>query len=186
MIESLGMVKIRLTRTGRKHQPHYRIVAVDSRSKRDGSYIEKIGYYNPRTTPPTVDLDKDILKKWMENGAQLTDTVYDLLVREKIITKKDKLREKRIKLMIEQSKADKEKKTVEEVQPEPTVTKNESLTPKGSDPEQKTKEKTDKKEKPAEDKESKKISEKPSKKQKKNEAKDKTSTKEEGQTPETK
>lgn len=182
------MVKIRLTRTGRKHQPHYRIVAVDSRSKRDGSYIEKIGYYNPRTTPPTVKINKDILKKWMDNGAQLTDTVYDLLVREKIITKKDKLREKRIKLMIEQSKADKEKKkeTVEEAQSEPTATKNEGQTSKVTDPEQKTKEKTDKKEKPAEDKESKKISEKPPQKQKKDKAKDKISTKEEGQTPETK
>ena len=102
------MVKIRLTRTGRKHQPHYRIVAVDSRAKRDGKYIEKIGYYNPRTVPPTFQINKEILKKWMDNGAQLTDTVYDLLLREKIITKKDKLREKRIKLMIEQNKSDKE------------------------------------------------------------------------------
>jgi small subunit ribosomal protein S16 len=103
------MVKIRLTRTGRKHQPHYRIVAVDSRAKRDGKYIEKIGYYNPRTSPPTFQIDKEILKKWMNYGAQLTDTVYDLLLREKIITKKDKLREKRIKLMIKQNKTDKVK-----------------------------------------------------------------------------
>lgn len=106
------MVKIRLTKTGRKHQPHYRIVAVDSRHKRDGDYIEKIGYYNPRTVPPTVQIDKDVLKKWMDNGAQLTDTIYDLLVREKIITTKDKLREKRIKLTIKQHKADAEKEAV--------------------------------------------------------------------------
>lgn len=103
MIESLDMVKIRLTRTGRKHQPHYRIVAIDSRKKRDGDYLEKIGYYNPRTKPPTLQLDKELLQKWLDRGAQPTDTVFDLLVREGIL-KESKLRKKRVDMMIERSK----------------------------------------------------------------------------------
>jgi small subunit ribosomal protein S16 len=102
------MVKIRLTRTGRKHQPHYRIVAIDSRKKRDGDYLEKIGYYNPRTNPPTFDLDKAILKKWLDRGAQPTDTVFDLLVREGIL-KESKLRKKRVDMMIDRSKTASEK-----------------------------------------------------------------------------
>ena len=93
---------------------------MDSRKKRDGDYIEKIGYYNPRTVPPTVEIDKEILKKWMDNGAQPTDTVYDILVREKVIAKADKLRAKRVKLMVERSKKLKEANAPkeEEVKPE--------------------------------------------------------------------
>lgn len=97
------MVKIRLTRTGKRHEPHYRIVATDSRVKRDGKYLERIGYYNPRTKPPTLDYDKNILQKWLDNGAQMTDTVHDIFVREGIVKKSPK-REARIKKMIEASK----------------------------------------------------------------------------------
>jgi small subunit ribosomal protein S16 len=99
------MVKIRLTRTGKKHQPHYRIVAVDSRAKRDGRYIEKIGYYNPRTKPPTLDYDKEILLKWIDNGAQMTDTVHDIFVNEGIVDQTGK-RKARISAMISASKAE--------------------------------------------------------------------------------
>jgi small subunit ribosomal protein S16 len=97
------MVKIRLTRTGKKHQPHYRIVAVDSRVKRDGKYLEKIGYYNPRTKPPTLEYDKEILTKWIENGAQMTDTVHDIFVKEGIVEQTGK-RKARISAMISASK----------------------------------------------------------------------------------
>lgn len=107
MLESRSMVKIRLTRTGKKHEPHYRIVAVDSRTKRDGKYIEKIGYYNPRTKPPTLEYDKEILQKWIDQGAQMTDTIFDIFVKEGIV-KKSKIRTKRVELMIKRSKDQKE------------------------------------------------------------------------------
>lgn len=92
------MVKIRLTRTGKKHEPHYRIVAVDSRRPRDGIYLDKIGYYNPRTNPPTLTYDKELLQKWIESGAQMTDTVLDIFVREGIVTQTGK-RKARLELI---------------------------------------------------------------------------------------
>lgn len=72
------MVKLRLTRMGSKKAPFYRIVAVDSRKARDGEYIEQIGYYNPIADPKVVQIDAEIAKKWLANGAQPTDTVRDL------------------------------------------------------------------------------------------------------------
>lgn len=73
------MVKIRLQRHGKKGKPFYWIVAADSRAKRDGKYLEKIGTYNPLTNPATVELDVDSAVKWLQNGAQPTDTARDLL-----------------------------------------------------------------------------------------------------------
>ena len=72
------MDKIRLTRTGKRGQPHYRIVVVDSRSKRDGHYVEALGYYNPLTHPLTVKLDKSRYQYWLTHGAQPTLTVRAL------------------------------------------------------------------------------------------------------------
>jgi len=72
-------VKIRLQRHGKKGKPFYWIVAADSRAKRDGRYLEKIGTYNPNTNPATVDLDVDGAVKWLQNGAQPTDTARALL-----------------------------------------------------------------------------------------------------------
>jgi len=83
------MVKIRLTRTGKKHAPHYRIIAIQARTKRDGEALEYLGYYNPRTNPSTVELKKDRIEYWISNGAQPTDTVKRLLVNADIL-KKDK------------------------------------------------------------------------------------------------
>lgn len=71
-------VKIRLTRMGAKKAPFYRIVAMDSRKARDGQYIEQIGYYDPTKEPMVLSIDKDIAKKWLNNGAQPTDTVRRL------------------------------------------------------------------------------------------------------------
>lgn len=104
------MVKIRLVRTGKKNEPHFRIVAMHGSSPRNGAYIQKIGYYNPRTNPSTLVYDKDILQKWIKNGAQMTDTVHDLFVKEGIV-KQDALRTKRIKLIIETTKRRAEEKT---------------------------------------------------------------------------
>ena len=72
-------VKIRLQRHGKKGKPYYWIVAADGRSKRDGKYLEKLGAYNPNTNPATVELDVDGAVKWLQNGAQPTDTAKALL-----------------------------------------------------------------------------------------------------------
>jgi small subunit ribosomal protein S16 len=73
------MVKIRLRRVGRKHRPIYQIVAADSRSPRDGKFIEIIGHYNPLTDPATIDINEEKTLKWLTCGAQLTDTVSSFL-----------------------------------------------------------------------------------------------------------
>ena len=72
-------VRIRLQRHGKKGKPFYWIVAADSRSKRDGRYLEKLGTYNPNTNPATVNVDVDGAIKWLENGAQPSDTARTLL-----------------------------------------------------------------------------------------------------------
>lgn len=72
-------VKLRLTRVGKTKQPHYRIVAADSRSPRDGRFIEILGQYNPRQEPSIVNLDNDKAVKWLQNGAQPTERVKKLL-----------------------------------------------------------------------------------------------------------
>jgi small subunit ribosomal protein S16 len=73
------MVKIRLRRTGAKKQPSYRVVVADSRSPRDGRFIEIIGHYNPRTEPPTVNVQEDRALHWLSVGAQMTGPVEKLL-----------------------------------------------------------------------------------------------------------
>lgn len=72
-------VKIRLQRHGKKGKPYFWIVAADARSKRDGKYLEKLGAYNPNTNPATIDLDVDGAVKWLQNGAQPTDTAKAIL-----------------------------------------------------------------------------------------------------------
>ncbi|WP_299522257.1 30S ribosomal protein S16 [uncultured Lutibacter sp.] len=72
-------VKIRLQRHGKKGKPFYWIVAADARSKRDGKYLEKIGTYNPNTNPASIDLDVDGAVKWLQNGAEPTDTAKAIL-----------------------------------------------------------------------------------------------------------
>ena len=72
-------VKLRLQRHGKKGKPFYWLVAADSRSKRDGRYLEKIGTYNPNTNPAAVNIDNDRALNWLEKGAQPTDTARTLL-----------------------------------------------------------------------------------------------------------
>src|SRR5690349_21417674 len=72
-------VKIRLRRTGRKKQPTYRIVVADSRSPRDGKFIEVVGQYAPRSGEQALNLQNDRVNYWLDNGAQPTDTVRSLL-----------------------------------------------------------------------------------------------------------
>ena len=79
------MVKIRLRRMGQKKAPFYRVVVSDSRTPRDGRFIEEIGYYNPTTDPVEVKIDGEKAKNWIANGAQPTETVKALLKKNGII-----------------------------------------------------------------------------------------------------
>lgn len=79
------MVKLRLKRMGAKKAPFYRIVAADSRFPRDGRDIETIGTYNPTTNPAEVRVDADLAIKWLNNGAQPSDTVRNILSKEGIM-----------------------------------------------------------------------------------------------------
>ena len=81
-------VKIRLQRHGKKGKPFYWIVAADARSKRDGKYLDKIGTYNPNTNPATINLDVDASVKWLDNGAQPTDTARAILRYKGVMYKK--------------------------------------------------------------------------------------------------
>ena len=72
-------VKIRLQRHGKKGKPFYWVVAADARSKRDGKSLEKLGTYNPNTNPATIELNVDATVKWLQNGAQPTDTARAIL-----------------------------------------------------------------------------------------------------------
>ncbi len=80
-------VKLRLTRMGSKKRPSYRIVATDSRSPRDGKYLELVGFYNPLTNPAEVKINEEVALKWLRNGAVLTDTARDLFSKAGILTK---------------------------------------------------------------------------------------------------
>jgi small subunit ribosomal protein S16 len=80
-------VKIRLARTGRHSDPSYRIVAADSRYARDGRYVEQIGYYNPQKPPVEAVIDESIALKWLNLGAQVSDTVRTLFKHKGIIAK---------------------------------------------------------------------------------------------------
>ncbi len=72
-------VRLRLTRVGSKKNPIYRVVVADSRSPRDGRFIEIIGRYNPQTDPSTIDLDEDRVKEWLAKGAQPSEPVARLI-----------------------------------------------------------------------------------------------------------
>ncbi|HKG43405.1 MAG TPA: 30S ribosomal protein S16 [Gaiellaceae bacterium] len=72
-------VKLRLTRVGSKKNPVYRVVAADSRSPRDGKFLEIVGRYNPQTDPSTIELDEEKVRDWLSKGAQPSETVQRLL-----------------------------------------------------------------------------------------------------------
>ena len=78
-------VKIRLRRMGQKKAPFYRVIVADSRSPRDGRFIEEIGYYDPMTNPANIKIDAEKAKTWLANGAQPTETVKSLLKKSEII-----------------------------------------------------------------------------------------------------
>ena len=78
-------VKLRLKRMGKKQAPYYRIVAADSRVKRDGKAIEEIGSYDPKKNPAEIKLDREATLRWLKTGAQPTDTVRSILSKEGIM-----------------------------------------------------------------------------------------------------
>lgn len=80
-------VKLRLTRMGAKKAPFYRIVAADSRYPRDGRFIEIVGTYNPTTEPAELKIDEELAMKWLNNGAQPSDTVRNLFSQKGIMKK---------------------------------------------------------------------------------------------------
>jgi small subunit ribosomal protein S16 len=81
------VVKLRLRRMGAKKRPSYRIVAADSRSPRDGAFIESVGFYDPITDPATINVNLDRARHWIDNGAQPTDTVRSILKRAGVYAK---------------------------------------------------------------------------------------------------
>ena len=85
-------VKLRLQRKGRKKAPFYHIVVADARAPRDGKFIEKIGTYNPMTSPATINLNNDVAYEWLEKGAQPTDTVRAILSFKGVMYKKHLMR----------------------------------------------------------------------------------------------
>ena len=78
-------VKIRLRRMGAKKAPFYRIVVADGRYPRDGRFIEEIGYFDPTKEPSVVKVDAEKAKTWLQNGAQPTDTVRDILKKQGVL-----------------------------------------------------------------------------------------------------
>ncbi len=87
-------VKLRLRRMGKKKQPVYKVVAADSRSPRDGKFLEAVGLYNPLTKPHTVDIKEDRVLYWLNKGAQPSDTVKSLLKQKGITLKRELTRRK--------------------------------------------------------------------------------------------
>ena len=85
------MVKMRLVRLGDKKSPVYRIVVVDARKAATGEYIDKVGYYDPRSNPVTLDVDVEKAKDWLAKGVQPTETVRSLLIRSGAMEKPAKL-----------------------------------------------------------------------------------------------
>lgn len=91
------MVRIRLTRMGKKKQPFYRIVVVDSRRRRDGKYIESLGFYNPKVEPAVMNVDVEKAAEWILKGAQPSETARSVLsklgVMKKVLELKSKAKE---------------------------------------------------------------------------------------------
>jgi small subunit ribosomal protein S16 len=75
------MLSIRMRRTGSKKRPYYRVVVTEARSPREGSFLEVLGHYNPRTKPAVVEIDRDRVTHWIKQGARPSDSVRTLLAR---------------------------------------------------------------------------------------------------------
>jgi len=85
-------VKIRLTRTGRKKQPYYRIVVMDSRDRRDGAYVDQVGIYQPKHQPEVIHIEEEKALQWLSRGAIPSDTVKTLLSRRGVMLRFDMMK----------------------------------------------------------------------------------------------
>ncbi|MCP4541349.1 MAG: 30S ribosomal protein S16 [Chloroflexi bacterium] len=111
------MVKIRLRRVGAKKQPSYRVVVADSRSPRDGRFIEVVGFYNPRTEPETVTIKEDRALHWLSVGAQPTEAVHRLLKNQGTLGRLERLKQgEPLEALL--AEAEEQAKTPLEVSPE--------------------------------------------------------------------
>lgn len=112
------MVRIRLRRVGAKKQPSYRVVVAHSESPRDGRFIETIGFYNPRTDPPTVEIKAERALYWLQHGAQPSDPVARMLqnlgIMEKLVRLKAGADMETLLAELAEEKAAAEKKMVEQ------------------------------------------------------------------------
>jgi small subunit ribosomal protein S16 len=116
------MVKIRLSRLGRKKRPSYRVVIADDRAPRDGAFIEIIGHYNPLTDPATIVIDAEKALNWIGKGAQPTERVSVLLARLGIIEKPTKKHTEKLAKKLAEEKAEKPtKKPEKKPKEEPTA-----------------------------------------------------------------
>ncbi|MCF7858255.1 MAG: 30S ribosomal protein S16 [Candidatus Cloacimonetes bacterium] len=104
------MVKLRLKRMGKIDTPFYRIVVLDSRKKRDGAYIEALGYYDPKTDPLTLKVDSDKAILWLLKGAQPSETVRSLFKKAGILEKMHKIKLEKLAEKSETTKTKKPKK----------------------------------------------------------------------------
>ena len=121
------MLRIRLRRVGKKKQPAYRLVVADSRAPRDGAFVEIIGHYNPRTEPATLEIDKEKAAGWLSRGAQPSEAVARLLVRQGIIERAEKVERAGDKA----AKADKAVKAKKAAEPEEKAVKAEKAAEAG-------------------------------------------------------
>jgi small subunit ribosomal protein S16 len=116
------MVKIRLSRLGRKKRPSYRVVIADDRAPRDGAFIEIIGHYNPLTDPATIIIDAEKALHWIGKGAQPTERVSILLARLGIIEKPTRKHTEKLAKKLAEEKAEKPtKKPAKKPKEEPTA-----------------------------------------------------------------
>lgn len=130
------MVKIRLRRTGAKKQPHYRVVVTDSKAPRDGKFIEIIGHYNPRTQPPTVEIDAERALYWLGSGAQPSAAVQRMLDQLGIMAQAAAVR--RGEISVEQLAAQfraQAQETAADQAPPPEFEEQEDLLPEGEEAE---------------------------------------------------
>ena len=116
-------VKLRLTRMGKTKQPAYRVVAIDSHTKRDGEYIELIGTYNPLTKPATIKLDEKVALKWLGEGAIPSDTVKNLFKEAGIMKK---FADSKVKTTKKEIKKEEKEETVKKTTTKKTTTKKAS------------------------------------------------------------
>lgn len=124
------MVKLRLKRMGKIDTPFYRIVVLDSRKKRDGAYLESLGYYDPKTDPLTLKVDTDRAIHWLQNGAQPSDTVRSLLRKAGVLEKWHNLKNEKNE---SKEKETKTKKTTAKKKETKPVKKTKAATTKTED-----------------------------------------------------